>query len=138
MTALSADKNTKEAIGNVYSHPVAAAKKCFAGGIAALDASGNCLPGATATTLVAIGRFEEQVDNSGGSAGDLSVKVKAGIFRYANSSGADLITRTEIGDNCYMVDDQTLAKTSGSSTRSVAGRIVDVDVSGVWVALGTY
>ena len=36
----------------------------------------------------------------------------------------------------YIVDDQTVAKTNGSSTRSAAGTIVDVDAQGVWVRVG--
>jgi hypothetical protein len=32
-----------------------------------------------------------------------------------------------------VVDDQTVAKTNGSSSRSVAGIIRDVDADGVWV-----
>ena len=44
-----------------------------------------------------------------------------------------MITQAEIGDACYIVDDETVAKTSGGNTRSVAGEIVDVDDDGVWV-----
>jgi hypothetical protein len=40
------------------------------------------------------------------------------------------------GNDCYLVDDQTVAKTSATNTRSVAGKIVDVDSQGVWVKLG--
>jgi hypothetical protein len=48
-----------------------------------------------------------------------------------------LITRAEIGDDCYIVDDSTVAKTNpGGNTRSVAGKIVDVDAKGVWVRIG--
>jgi hypothetical protein len=80
-----------------------------------------------------MGRAKETVDNSSGSAGDLNVEIEKGIFRFANSSSTDEITRADIGSNCYIVDDQTVAKTSGSSTRSVAGKIFDVDSLGVWV-----
>ncbi|KAK0329991.1 hypothetical protein LTR94_034588, partial [Friedmanniomyces endolithicus] len=60
-------------------------------------------------------------------------RVKKGQFRWANSAAADAITRAEIGDPAYIVDDQTVAKTNGGATRSVAGTIRDVDAQGVWV-----
>lgn len=136
MGALTADRATAERLGDEFSYPVAAAVICRAGGIAALDASGNVKPAVTATGLVCVGRFEEMVDNSAGGAAAVSAKVKRGCFRYANSAAADAITKAEIGDVCYLVDDQTVAKTSGSATRSVAGVIADVDSAGVWVKMG--
>ena len=136
MTALSQDRSTNRSEGVEHVDPVAAAKKIYGGSIVCLDASGNATPGATATTLTARGVAQEQVDNSSGSAGDLTVKSRTGIFRLANSASTDLISRAEIGDDCYIVDDQTVAKTDGSSTRSVAGKIVDLDSYGVWVEIG--
>lgn len=136
MTALTADRNTREAEGELHEYDMAAAVKIFAGALVVLDASGNAKPGVTGTGLVAAGRAEEQVDNSSGLAAAKKVRVKSGIFRFANSSSTDEITKAEIGDNCYIVDDQTVAKTSASSTRSIAGRIVDVDDVGVWVETG--
>lgn len=136
MGALTTDRNTAERLGDEFAYPVAAAVTCYAGGIAVLDASGNVKPAVTATGLVCVGRFEATVDNSAGSAADVSAKVKRGCFRYANSGSSDAITKAEIGDVCYLVDDQTVAKTSGSATRSVAGVIADVDSAGVWVKMG--
>lgn len=133
--ALSQDRNTPRADGDVFSYPVLAATTIYGGSIVVLDSSGWAKPGVTATGLVVAGRAEERVVNAGDS-GDLSIKVRAGVFRYANSAAADLITKAEIGDNCWLVDDQTVAKTSGSATRSIAGLIVDVDDQGVWVLMG--
>ena len=61
------------------------------------------------------------------------MKVRRGCFRFANSASADAIALADVGADCYIVDDQTVALTNGSSTRSVAGKIHDVDSSGVWV-----
>ena len=133
MGALAQDRNTIRRDGIEFSLPVAAAKKIFAGALVARDVDGNATPGATATTLLGVGRAEEQIDNSSGSAGDKSVKVRKGVFLFANSSAGDLITSADIGNECYIVDDQTVAKTDGGSTRSVAGRVFDVDSGGVWV-----
>lgn len=136
MTALTRDRNTPRIEGDRYGDPVAADTVIYAGSLACLDASGNAVPGATATTLTARGRAEELADNTGGAAGDVTVTVRPGTYRWANSAAADAITRAEIGDDCYIVDDQTVAKTNGGSTRSLAGKIVDVDADGVWVMTG--
>jgi hypothetical protein len=115
------------------SVPVAAAQQIFAGALVAVNATGYATPGATATTLRGIGRAEAQADNSAGADGAISVDVMRGVFRFGNSAAADLITRAEIGADCYIVDDQTVAKTNGTGTRSVAGTVFDVDADGVWV-----
>jgi len=135
MAALSAARNTKERAGDVFDFPVKAAVKAIQGGIAVLDA-GYAAPGATATGLVAIGRFEDTYDNSAGAAGDLSARVKRGVFKFANSAAGDLIAQADVGADCYIVDDQTVAKTSATNTRSRAGQIVAVDSDGVWVQIG--
>jgi hypothetical protein len=133
MAAATAEVDTDMRSGDSISAGVAASKKIWKGSLVALDASGNATPGAVATTLLGAGRAEETVDNSSGAAGDLAVQIRKGIFRYGNSAAADEITIAEIGDNCYIVDDQTVAKTDGTSTRSVAGKVFDVDSDGVWV-----
>lgn len=133
MTALASDRNTPERDGKSFSFAVAAAAKIFAGALVCLNATGYAVKGATATGLKAQGRAEEQVDNTSGADGALSIKVAKGVFRFANSAAGDAITAAEIGSTCYIVDDQTVAKTDGTGTRSAAGKIVDVDVNGVWV-----
>lgn len=135
MTALTADRNTHRRTGESFSFPVAASVTCYAGGIAVLDSAGNCKPAVTATGLIAVGCFIETVAN-GATAAAVNVNVERGIFRYANSADSDAITKAEVGDVCYLVDDQTVAKTHGSGTRSPAGLVVDVDSGGVWVQIG--
>ncbi len=134
MTALSTDRNTFERSGEFRVLPAAAAQTFYMGAMLALDASGNVTPAATATGLKGIGRCEEFADNSAGLAAAINVKVKTGVFLYENSSGADLIANSDIGSTCYMVDDQTVAKTDGTATRSIAGTVFDIDETGkVWV-----
>ncbi|MEX0852580.1 MAG: hypothetical protein WD036_04760 [Bauldia sp.] len=134
MPALTADRNTARLDGDVDEYPVLASTKIFAGSMVVLDASGWAKPAVTATGLVAAGRAEHQADNSAGANGDISVKVRRGAFKFANSADADEITKAEIGDTCYIVDDQTVAKTA--SGKSPAGLIVSVDDQGVGVFMG--
>lgn len=130
--ALSADRNTPRLEGDLRTGLVAASTTIYAGAIVMRNASGYLRNGATATGLVGVGRAEERVVN-GGSAGDASVAYRPGIFRFANSSSTDEITITEIGKPCYAVDDATVAKTSGSNSRSIAGFVEAIDDLGVWV-----
>jgi len=137
MAALSTERSTVKRSGEIFSRPVEAATKVYAGGLACLNAAGNAVPGSTATTLRADGVFQRTVDNTLGSAGALTVDVEAGIFRFDNSSGGDAIVESSLLLTCYIVDDHTVALTSGGSTRSVAGKIVDIDAYGVWVEVGS-
>lgn len=135
MAALTKDRNTMRKDNQVHSDPVAAATRIFAGSLVCLNASGYAVPGSVATTLKARGVAQEQVDNSGGLAGDLNVETRRGVFHFANSSSTDEITIADIGNDCYIVDDQTVARTNGSNTRSIAGKIDSVDSLGVWVEI---
>jgi hypothetical protein len=132
--ALSAARNTPERDGEVFDFPVKGSTTVYQGSLVALNA-GYAAPGAAATGRVAVGRAEDTVAN-GGSDGAVSVRVKRGIFRFANSAAGDAITQAEAGATCYIVDDQTVAKTDGTGTRSAAGKIIAVDSLGVWVQIG--
>lgn len=131
--ALAADRNTPRRAGDGLNKGLAASTKIYAGSIVCRNASGYAVPGSTATTLKALGVATAQVDNSAGSAGDKSVQIAKGVYRFGNSTSGDLITIADIGNDCYIVDDQTVAKTDGISSRSVAGKVFDVDSDGVWV-----
>ena len=132
--ALTKDRNTAKRAGQDFSAPAAAGVVAYAGALIALDAAGNATPGATATTLKAGGRCSEHVDNTGGSAGDVQIPYEKGVFDWNNSAGADEITQAEVETTCYIVDDQTVAKTDGGGTRSVAGVVKGITPNGrIWV-----
>ncbi|MFP5423415.1 MAG: hypothetical protein ACLGID_18410 [Gammaproteobacteria bacterium] len=133
--ALTKDRNTVRRDGVQYSDPVAAATRIFGGSLVCLNAAGNVVPGSTSATLKARGVAQEHVDNRDGAAGDLRVESRRGVFPFANSTSTDEITRADIGASAYIVDDQTVAKTSATNTRSIAGVIRDVDSNGVWVEI---
>lgn len=135
MTAQAADRIPPRRDAQQFEFPVLASTLIYAGALVCINSSGWATKGAVATTLKCVGIAEERADNSAGANGAINVKVRRGTFRFANSASTDLITRAEINANCYIVDDQTVAKTDGSSARSVAGKIVDVDADGVWVQI---
>ena len=135
MTALASDRNTLAKDGRFRSLPVGAGKVIWAGSLVVVNATGFAEPATTATGKIAAGRAELWIDNTGGADGAVSVRVARGIFAFANSAGGDAIARTEIGKTVYLVDDQTVAKTDATGTRSAAGRVFDVDADGVWVEI---
>jgi hypothetical protein len=133
LSALAADRNTPLKDGEIIAVPVATGVKIYAGALVAASATGFATPGATATTLTYLGRAEAQADNTTGANGAISVQVRRNkAFKFANL-GADLVVQADLGKNCYIVDDQTVAKTSGGGTRSVAGKVLGVESDGVWV-----
>lgn len=133
--ALSKDRDTFRRLGDQFSDPVATNAVIHAGALVQLNATGYAVP-ATATAANATrGVAQAPVDNTGGADGDKTVGTRRGVFNFKNSTTTDEITRAEIGADCYVVDDETVAKTDATATRPVAGVIRDVDASGVWVEL---
>lgn len=136
MTALANTRTTPEmalfpALAPV-SVPVNALSVIYAGALVCLDSNGHAVPGTESTTLIPVGRAEKSV--TGGAAdGDEVIDVKPGVFKYENADG---IAQTDVGSDAYVVDDQTVALGSGGATRSICGKIVQVDTDGVWVAVG--
>lgn len=133
MAALTTYRNTPEKRGEVFDLPVKAATTVHQGSLVVVDA-GYAAPGRTATGLVAAGRAEQGA--TAVAAGDAVVPVRRGIFRFDNSAAGDLIAQADVGQDCYIVDDQTVAKTHATNTRSRAGKVVAVDAAGVWVQIG--
>lgn len=131
MTALTRDRNTPLKSAQVLGVPVAAGAVIHAGAIVVANATGYAAPGSTATGLSYIGRAEVDVDNTGGSDAAVSVLVRRlTAFKWANDGS---ITQAHLMKTAYIVDDQTLAATDGTGTRSAAGRIVGIDADGVWI-----
>lgn len=132
MVALTTERNTRLRIGDLRLEPVAAAVKIFGGSLVMRNAAGYLTKGATATGCIGVGRAEKTVDNSAGALGALSLDYRLGSFLFANLA-ADLITIADIGKPCFIADDQTVARTDGTATRSRAGIVEAVEATGVWV-----
>lgn len=137
MAALTADRDTLEKASpfSILNAEVGAdSTQFYKGGMVCLDqADGKVKKGFVATTLIALGRCEENYLT--GVSNTRKIKARSGIFKYGNSASADQIAVTDIGKDCYIVDDQTVAKTNGTSTRSRAGKVHSIDTDGgVFVA----
>lgn len=138
--ALTRERDTKQygstADPELLSLPMAASTKIYQGSLVCDNGSGYATKGSVSTALIACGIATQTVDNSTGAAAALQVPVKRGAFWLQNSSG-DAITIADRYSYCYIEDDSIVSRTSGSSTQSIAGIILDVDSSlGVLVLVG--
>jgi hypothetical protein len=131
MMALAEDRPTRNRLGAKFSYSVGAAKTIYGGALIALH-DGYAVPGYVHVGLKAVGIAAHAVDNSLGADGAETIEVEEGIFQFENYA-SDLIDITDIGNACFIYDDQTVAKTSGGAARSIAGIVRDVDSDGVWV-----
>lgn len=118
------------------------------GTIGVIDtATGYLKMGVTGTGLVCAGRIDADWDNTGTghAAGAIQVPVRLGVFSFYMGTAADAIDDQDIGALCYIIDNQTVGKTDGTGTRSVAGVIMglapvptDTAYQQVWVQMGFY
>jgi hypothetical protein len=131
---LTNERNTRLRIGDIRREPVAATVKIWSGSLVMRNAAGFLTRGAVATGCVGVGRAEATVDNTG-AAGAVSVEYRLGTFLFANSTAADLITIADIGRVCFIADDDRVARTDGTGTRSRAGIVDAVEATGVWVRM---
>ena len=133
--AIPTDKYGVGPVPDLQVIPVAEGQKILAGTIVCLG-GGNAVSGFTSLDLIPVGRANADADNTDGEDGDITVEVERGVFQWKNSTGDDEITQQEVGRPCFIVDNQTVAKTSGDGTRSAAGRVFSVDSLGVYVEIG--
>lgn len=133
MTAITEGRNTKRRSGDKLSVVPNNGAVIYAGTLVTLlTASGLAVAGGTASAGPVVGVASETITGDGVKTTDL----ERGIFQFANSASTDLIAKADIGATCYLVDNQTVAKTDNSAARKAAGKIVDVDAGGVWVEVG--
>lgn len=134
--ALSAARSTPKRSGDLISVSVNGGAILYAGGLISLLSDGTAVPAGTASSGRAIGVAPETYDNSAGADGAVVGNAETGTFRFKNSTSSDLIAKADIGEDCYIVSDEQVAKTDNSAARAKAGVIVDVDAQGVWVRVG--
>ncbi|NQT91946.1 MAG: hypothetical protein HQ559_04225, partial [Lentisphaerae bacterium] len=134
-TALAAARNTPMRAGDSLYIGVYTNTRLFAGAMVAINSSGYAVPASDSASLNVIGRAQSTVDNrtnaeGAGDSGELSITVRRGTFRWVNG---DSFTDANIGDLAFVEDDQTVQTAASASQDIIAGVIIDVDSSGVWV-----
>ncbi len=151
MSALAAARATlSKGVGvvifNNLDAPQKGNTKIYNGSIVVSQA-GYAKPGVTGTGLTTLGIaniapvIQASDTTATGPSGQLAdgiatVRVAQGVFLLGNSTAGDAIAQADVYSVCYVVDDQTVAKTDGTGTRSIAGVIMEVVPAGVYVSMG--
>lgn len=102
------------------------------GDIVCIDATGYAVSGSATTGLIAVGRAEEDVSNTGGANGAKSIEVLRGVFKYANTG----LTQAHLMQSVAYIDGAR-AFTATTTGRSIGGKVYGVDSDGVWIGLGS-
>lgn len=124
------------ALPDVGEGPLAASVTIYKGAILVRNAAGFLKPGTGVAGEIAVGVACEDVVNAG-AAGDKRTAFERGVFPFANSSAGDAIADPlDCEKVVYIVDDQTVAKTDGSGTRSAAGKVERIEGGKVFVRIG--
>jgi hypothetical protein len=128
--ALTAERDTYQRLNQYTSLTVASNSIIYAGALVCVDSNGLAVAAADSAGYAVVGRAEATVDNRGVLySATKTIKVARGTFHWANG---DVIAVADIGKIVYVTDDQTVNKTGGGQN-IIAGTVVDVDSSGVWV-----
>ena len=68
--------------------------------------------------------------------GVLTANVVTGTFLFLGGTGADALTVTNVQTSVYLINETTVGATSGSSTRPVAGVLVQVPATDASIPVG--
>jgi len=132
MTAAAADQSLRTERWSYKQFTLAATKKAYKGGLAAIkQADGKVYPAVSASGYVFIGVFAEQVDaTSSGPLGAVDQPVNVDLLRERTilwRANDGTITASNVGSYCYFSDDLTVSL--NSTTQSKAGLILAVDAT---------
>ena len=134
-----AERMTDMRNGSILTIKLAASTKVEAGKMAALNTTGYGVEASDATTVsIVMGRWEETVDNSAGSNGDLLARCRTSremLFKWDNhdTTGTGTIGMANLGAVCYVHDDMTVSVSTGTAAIK-AGMALGLDDDGkVWV-----
>jgi hypothetical protein len=139
--ALSANKfdNYKPSKGNRRSYPVVADDHIYRGALLMIDAAGYAAPASDTASTFCLGVALDEVDNTGGSAGDKEVLVDIGgaLIKVAHEDGS--LTIENRGDPVVLEDDDEVTSV-GTGTNDIPAGVIDevVDADTVWVKLRGY
>lgn len=129
--ATTGERNTTQREGEIFAYDLAENARIHKGALVVIDA-GYAKAGFEGAALKTVGIAMDTADNV---LGDTIVKARTGTFLFRNATGADEITRADIGAECFVLDDETVAKTDAGGTRSVAGRIRTIEGANVWITI---
>ena len=132
MTVLSEDKQIELQDGVEKDFSMAASEKIFGGALSCVNAAGYALEGSDTSGLIFQGVAMNQADNTDGSNGDISVVLKRhGLVKVIMDTA---ITIANVGDNVFLVDDQTVDLVANVSNNIFCGIIAGyIDTTHAWI-----
>jgi len=132
MTALAQDKSLEYTDGVELDFEVYQSETIYGGSFVCVRADGYAVPGDDASGLIFMGIAKEQVDNSSGSSGDKSVVLRRrGLVKAILDTA---ISIANVGDNVFLVDDQTVDLAANVDNNIFCGIIAGyIDTTHAWI-----
>ena len=132
MTALTEDKQLEYREGVELSCPVDDGDTIYGGAFVCVNADGYLVDGADESGLIFMGIALEQKDNSSGSDGDLECQIRRrGLVK---ATFDNTISQANVGDNAYLVDDQTVDVVGNVTYAIFCGIIAEyIDTTHAWI-----
>lgn len=131
MSATTTDRQATRSGNTLLSLPVLADAVIPAGVMVAITAAGYATNAADTAALRVMGVSTESVDATDESSGALTIEVSRDVFRMENSTAAAL-DLADVGQPCYVEDNQTVGTDPGSHA-VLAGLVIEADANGVYV-----
>jgi hypothetical protein len=131
------NRDAQRSTGELKAYKMNGGELIYKDTIVCLDATGYAIVGGDVAGNGFVGVAYDKADNSAGSDGDLSVRVrKTGEYTFEYSGGD--ATQAAVGKAAYAVDDSTVDDDASALTNDVVvGKIVEVlSASKVRVLIG--
>ena len=126
------EQKITERLGKSIVRGIKAGVKINSGALVAQNAAGFALPAADAAGLKVLGLAAFTVDNTLGADGENQVEILQG-FAVLAAAG---LTMADMGKDCYVVDENTVALAAGNNG-VFAGVLAEfIDENEAWVATG--
>lgn len=125
--------------GQLIPVPLLATALILQGTFAVVDSTGFAIASENVggVNQVTLGVWDHSAENTGVDGDVLGLVRRGKQFLFKNLT-ADAVTQAELGVNVYVADNQTVAKTDGAGSRSVAGKFMGFDTQypdHVWVEI---
>lgn len=112
--------------------PVAAATKIPYGTLCCFDSAGNIVNGADTSGYTYAGQSDQNIDNSTGAAGDLTVQIIPPTVDQNQYLQIPCTSPDQTWENklVYLKDNQSVALSASVTNHVVVGRVFSVDATG--------
>lgn len=130
--ALTANRGTDSRPGIGVRLQLAPSVEIFRGAMVAIT-NGLAVPAFDFPYYRVVGAAQDYAKS--GASDTVYVVVSRGVFRWANDGS---FTNSDRGSFCYSKNDQAVDSSGNTTNDIIAGMIIDVDATGVWVDTGTW